>query len=132
MKHKNTLLVLFAIVITGGVVAWTYVNRPIAKVEQARALAITAESLNNAYSDNEETANKKYINKALEVSGLVAEVSKNQDGKTVLLLQSDDPMSGVQCTMRDDVNIDTGKKITVKGFCTGYTMVVLLSDCILL
>ena len=55
---------------------------------------------------------------------------QNQDGKTVLLLQSSDPLSGVQCTLKDEGNYIVGTELTVKGFCTGYTTVVLLNDCI--
>ncbi len=125
-------MIVLAVIAIGGIVGWTYINKPTEKVEDVKAMTTTAEDLNNSFTTNEADANKKYLKKAIEVSGTVAEISKNQDGKTVLLLQSDDPMGGIQCTLRDNEKVDTGKQVTVKGFCTGYTMVVLLSDCILL
>lgn len=132
MKRRTLLLILSSIIIIAGIAGWRYVNKPVTQVEDADALVINAERLSDEYAKDEAASNKKYLDKALEVSGIVAEVSKNQDGKTVVLLQADDPMSGVQCTFRNDVAIVAGKPVTVKGFCTGYTLVVLLSDCILL
>ena len=132
MKRKTLLWILSVLIIAAGIAGWSYVNRPAAKVEDATAIAVSAEELTTAYSSNEAAANKKYLNQAIKATGVVAEVSKNQDGKTVLLLQSEDPLSGVQCTLRDQAVVEPGKEVTVKGFCTGYTLVVLLSDCILL
>lgn len=132
MKRGTLLLILLSILVIAGIAGWGYVNKTATKVEDVKAMVISAEVLVGDYMENEMSSNKKYLNQAIEVSGIVAEVSKNQDGKTVVLLQAEDPMSGVQCTFRNDVTVASGKQVTVKGFCTGYTMVVLLSDCILL
>lgn len=132
MKRRTFVLVFSLILVIAGIALWNYVNKPAPKVEDATALALTAEKLSDDYAKDETASNKKYLGQALEVSGMVVEITKNQDGKMVALLQADDPMSGVQCTFRKEVSIAAGEQITVKGFCTGYTLVVLLSDCILL
>lgn len=102
-------------------------------MEDIKSDAITADVLAGAFLANEQHGNGKYLNKVLDVTGTIAEVTKNQDGKTVITLGiSSDPLSGIQCTMRDDhIQAEAGKKITIKGFCNGYTLVVLLSDCII-
>lgn len=129
---KRILLVIAVLIAASGIIVWRYVNKPAEKVEDVKGLSITAEQLVDAYDKDETAADKLYLNQAIAVLGKVEEISKNQDGKIVVLLQSADPMSGVQCTLRNNVTIEAGKQVTIKGFCNGYTTVVLLSDCILL
>jgi hypothetical protein len=128
------ILLIILILVAGGVGAGLYMwNKAPAKVEDSASSAISADDLAVAFTANEQQANGKFLNKVLDVSGTIAEVTKNQDGKTVITLGvASDPLSGVQCTMRDnDVKAEVGKPITIKGFCNGYTLVVLLSDCII-
>lgn len=123
---------LVLLLVTVGVTLGIYqYNRAPKKVEDATAEQITADELYSAFAADETSANSKYLNKVLEVSGTVQEVSVNQDGLTVAVLSADDPMSGVQCTMRErGVKLTIGQKVRVKGFCNGYTLTVILSDCI--
>lgn len=131
MKRKSLiLLVLAAGVLSVAVAVAVIWNKPHETVENKEGEKITAMALTEAFLSNEHQANAIYLNKVLEVSGRVAEISTNQDHSTVILLESDDPFSGVQCTMKEDPGVQEGEEITVKGFCNGYTTVVLLSDCI--
>ena len=130
---KKILIFLLIVVLAGiGVGAYLW-NKPHETVEDRKSTAIGAGELAKAFTANEQQANTKYLNQVLDVTGTVGEVGKNQDGKTVITLSvADDPLGGVQCTMRDDkVTAQAGQKLTVKGFCNGYTVVVLLSDCII-
>jgi hypothetical protein len=131
MKKKGILFALFggiAAVVVAVVLVW---NKPHKTVENEPGLRITAEVLAKAFEENEQNANDTYLNKILEVGGTISEVTKNQDGRTVLLLGVEDPLSGVQCTMKDDkATYESGQRVTVKGFCNGYTTVVLLNDCV--
>lgn len=128
---KKVLIILLVIVAVGtgvGIYLW---NKPHETVEGKDAIAVRSDALAQVFSDDEQQGNAQYLNKVLDVSGTVAEVSQNQDGKTVILLNGADLLSGVQCTMREDkVQATVGQQMTIKGFCNGYTVVVLLSDCI--
>ncbi len=128
---KILLWVIAGILLTGiitGIVLW---NKPHATVDNKKGIAVSAEALADSFIQNEEAANSTYLNQVVEVNGVIAEVSRNQEGKNVLLLESSDPLSGVQCTMRDTGrNFETGTEVRIKGFCNGFTTVVLLSECI--
>ena len=65
--------------------------------------------------------------------GVVAELGENQDHKTTILLQSDDPLSNVFCTLESKVSPlpKIGDEIIVKGFYAAYTTDVLLTGCII-
>ncbi|MFA6057612.1 MAG: hypothetical protein WC756_05410 [Taibaiella sp.] len=128
------IVLIILILVVGGVGAGLYIwNKAPATVADSASSAISADELAAAFTTNEQQANGKFLNKVLDVSGTIVEVTKNQDGKTVITLGvASDPLSGVQCTMRDsDIKAEVGKSITIKGFCNGYTLVVLLSDCII-
>jgi hypothetical protein len=125
------LLVLGIGLLIGGITAYYLWNKPQRTVEGEKGIVITADSLIAIYNADEKAADAKYLNKAIQVQGTVAKVEKNQDGQTTVLFASADPMSSVFCTMRDkDANVSAGSVITLKGFCSGHTMDVLLTDCI--
>jgi hypothetical protein len=129
--RKRGLLLVFLgaliAVITAVAVVW---NKPPATVDDQKGIKITATELCSAFESNEQQANATYLNKVMTVTGKIAEVTKNQDGQTVVLLESSDPLSGVQCTMKQEGNFTVGNTTTIKGFCNGYTLVVLLAGCV--
>jgi Na+-translocating ferredoxin:NAD+ oxidoreductase RnfG subunit len=133
MSTKRIILIAALALVATGLVAVFYIyNKKDATIEQVATTEITADQLNAAFLTDEASANKSYLSKPLTVSGKVVEVSKNADNKTVLLLASSDPMSGVQCTLRDATSAPSiGSSVEVSGFCNGFTMVVVLDDCIL-
>ena len=131
MKKQAILFTLLVGVIAVALAVVFVWNKPHKSVEGEKGLVITAEALAQAFENDEKAANDTYLSKILSVQGTVAEVTKNQDGKTVLLLSVENPLSGIQCTMKEAENsYQSGQNVTIKGFCNGYTMVVLLNDCV--
>ncbi|MEI8279939.1 MAG: hypothetical protein WCG87_09265 [Bacteroidota bacterium] len=132
MKKKIFLGLLVAVIAAVAVVVFM-LNKPHKKAEDQKGIALTAIELYKAYGANEKKADSSYLKKVLEVSGEVSEVKENQDHKTTVLLKSDDAMGGIFCTMRDSgVKLELGKKITVKGFCSGHTLTdVNITGCVL-
>jgi hypothetical protein len=96
LMMKKILLVILIIAVVGvgaGIYLW---NKAPAKVEDSASSAINADDLAIAFTTNEQQANGKFLNKVLDVSGTIAEVTKNQDGKTVITLGvASDPLSGI-------------------------------------
>ena len=130
---KKILIAVLLLVLVGvatGIYLW---NKPHKKVESASGIAITADALSKEYNANEQAANAKYLNKAIEVTGVVGEVDNNQDGGVMIVLSTNDPMSGIQCAMRDKgVTGTKGQTLTIKGFCSGNGLTgVSLTDCVL-
>lgn len=129
---KKILLAILVIAIIGvctGVYMW---NKKAPKAEDSKGIVTTATGITGAYAADEQKANAAYLDKVLEISGKVTEVSKNQDGATVIILDSGDPMAGIQCTMRErNVSVAKDQNIVIKGFCRGNNMGVVLTDCII-
>jgi hypothetical protein len=63
----------------------------------------------------------KFINKVVEVTGEVKQISTNQNGAQIILLKTNIPDGSVNCTMEEKINkVKQGDTISIKGICSGY------------
>ena len=132
MKSFKTIVLFFTILaVAAAAYGWFFLwNKPQVSVIKTEGIKIEAATLFDEYSSNEQAANKKYLEKILEVSGEVTSVTKNAEGLTVVLLQTSDPMFGINCTIEQkDAQVKEGDKIILKGICTGYLTDVVLIRC---
>ena len=127
---KWTLLSIFIVAVTGGFVGYKMWNKPHRNVEAAKAITVAATQLATAYESDEPRANSQYLDKVIEVTGEVSEVSKNQKGEEVITLKGSD-MSGIICTLEGAaaVEIKPAASVTLRGICTGYLTDVVLVRC---
>lgn len=132
MKKKNILIIILLILAAIGIAIAVMWNKPHRNAASGDAMQVNAVALFKEFSTNEAAANAKYLNQNLEVTGQIASLDTNQDGAVALILQTDDLMSGVMCTMKDkDPAVKTGDNVTVRGFCSGFVSDVKLTDCVL-
>ena len=115
--------------IAGAIVFYKVWFMPHRDVKDETAITVTAQAILDAYNTDEKKANTLYLDKAIEVSGEVAGVSKTQQGKTVVSLKTTDPMAGIRCTMKEAVEVTAGNNVRIKGICSGFLMDVTLIDC---
>ncbi len=129
---KKISVVLGFLIIIGVCTAYYMWTKPAPKAEDIKGITMTAVQLNKEFTADETKANASYLDKVIEISGTVTDVSANQDGGIVMILDSGDPMAGVQCTMRDKgAKVAKGQTVTIKGFCRGNNMGVALNDCVI-
>lgn len=133
IKSKVVKWILLAVVLIGGtgaVIGYKMINKPHRNVEAAAAIIETAVTIANEYETNEAEANKKYLDKVLEVNGTITGVTKNQKAETVIALKGTD-MSGLLCTIEGTFTKEfkVGDSITLRGICTGYLTDVILVRC---
>ncbi len=130
---KRIIIIVVILVVAGLIVATYQWYKPHHKVENAKGIVVTATNLSKEYTEDEKKADAKYLNKAVEVAGIIEESDKNQDGGIMLILQTTDPVAGVQCTMRDKgIVVSKGQNVVIKGFCSGAGITgVSLTDCVI-
>ena len=134
---KKIIFIVLVLAAIGGAIGIYMWNKPHAKVEDAKGIQISATQLFNEYSLNEQSANDKFLSKdhdkAIEVTGVVAETEKNMDGGLMVILETSDPTAGVQCALRDqNVSVAKGSQLNIKGYCSGSGITgVSLTDCII-
>jgi hypothetical protein len=128
---KSLLIIALILLIGGGAVAYFMWNKPHRNVENEKGIEVTAPQLVKEYQQNEAEANKKYLDKAIQVQGNISEVKSNQDGKTTVMLSSEDAFTSVFCTLKEPAsNITTGSLVTIKGICSGMLSDVRLREAV--
>jgi tRNA_anti-like/YceI-like domain len=125
-KNKKAILLstIAAIAITA-VNVWYFVKyEPEANrrdVTNEKALTNTAAALIQEFQTNEDAANKKYNNKAVEVSGEVEKIETDASGTNVFLKTGIEG-TGISCRLKEKQNVATGSTITVKGILNGFIL----------
>jgi hypothetical protein len=90
-------------------------------VTTEKAVTISAQAIFDAFKNDEAAANQLYLDKAIQLSGEVLDISTNQEGKTVVNFKTNDPLFVINCTFKTNPGaINAGDTIVFKGICTGY------------
>jgi hypothetical protein len=131
---KIISIILFVVLALGVPYGIYLYNKPHRNIAQAKTdESIQAEVLFQKFSQNENQANQKYLDKVIEVEGKIKEI-KQENKQVVLILESGDEMFGVNCTLDEKASsivstLKVGNSIKLKGLCTGMTMDVVLIQC---
>lgn len=86
---------------------------------------LSATDLIRSYEADDSAANRKYNGKAIEVSGSVKNIEKDERGFYTIILGDSTSLSSVRCSMdtihKDDAaGLTSGSSVTLRGACTGY------------
>lgn len=132
MNKRVLLLIGGLLVLAAAFYAYREWNRDLVKADEARAeVSLTAEELFKAFTADEMGANARFNDKLVEVSGTVREVSGGGAAPVNVLLESGDPLGAVVCEFEagSAPAVKKDEKVTIKGFCAGYNLDVLLQRC---
>ena len=133
---KKYLFSFGIIGLIGLVVGLIIYNKPHKDIKSSAAdLQIEASQLLSQFEENESNANTKYLDKLIEVSGSIRETSTDEDGNINVILESENPLSGVICqldnlTEHKNTSFKPGEKVAFKGLCTGMLIDVVLVRCV--
>lgn len=138
MNLKKKLVLysgLIALAIISGVLYYTFRASP-DSVEKMKADYILAgEEIVSDFEEDETAANNLYLDKTLQISGPITDISSEQEGITIVYIEGS--FSGnVSCLFTNealkDRKIELGEEVVIKGKCTGYILDVVLTKCYLL
>lgn len=120
MKKKLILAIICLMVglaALGAILNFTFNPKPRIIANEEAAFLIPADSLQNAFVNNEVKASQKYLDKALEVSGEVTDI----DEKSVVL------DNGVFINFLEGTSsgLRKGEKLVIKGRCVGFDELLL-------
>ncbi|WP_027077244.1 OB-fold protein [Maribacter antarcticus] len=99
-------------------------------------IQISSESLISSFLNNESSANSEYIEKTIEIAGVIKDITFLNNRYTVLL-QGETDFSCVICDMQSNQyksikKLELGQNIVLKGICKGFLMDAIFLDCIIL
>jgi len=129
---KRIFIFLAVVVLAGGLYGiYLFNKKPADTREETADFEISATDLVKAFSSDEETATKKYVDKILMVTGQIKEINITS---STLFLESADPLANVTCSFYGDENaklkkLQSGEIVHVKGKCTGKLMDVVMNNC---
>jgi hypothetical protein len=126
MNRKKALIAIAVIVVAGIAFTLYMLNMPARDVQGTDSdYQIPSTALVQEYLDDAASANAKYLDASgestiLEVTGTIADISRDFNDQVVILLQSDDDPAGVSCTFTLETNASTdglsvGKDVVIKG-----------------
>ena len=136
---KKSVIQLFSLLIIIVSVWFIYTNlynKPHRQIASEEAqISLQASELFNAYSSDEVKADSLYLNKVLQVQGVVEKILTHEQGITLVLAGAE--LFGVSCTLAESEKqkadqIKVGSTISLKGLCNGMLMDVVLVKCVLL
>lgn len=114
-------MALAVVVVTGVTIGYRLWNKPHEDIKDASAIKINAIALYNTLANDSLHKSTTFINKVVEVSGKVKQVSENQQKQKVILLETNVSDGSVNCTMEENVkSVKAGDSILLKGICMGY------------
>jgi len=136
-KIVYLLLILAAI---GAFIGYRMWNKPHKDIANAKEdFFISASALSKEYNASEESANAKYLEKVISVSGKVSELQLENADEPTVALATDAEDKTVQCGFKkeflnDIKNLKSGDNIKIKGKCDGMDMFggVVLTQCSLI
>jgi hypothetical protein len=139
---KIILLIVLIVIVAAGFYAYREYNRTNKDLKNLKAdFAMDAAALIASFEKDSSSANKKYVDRLIAVSGNVKAIDA-QGNPVVIALGEAGQMSSVQCSMdstyvQEYKTIKEGDRLTVKGLCTGgrteelFGTDVILNRCVL-
>lgn len=136
---KRRTIIIWVVLLTGlitGLLILRWVYKPAETNVSSRKtdLELNASDLLTRYKENEEEANKEFLNKIILVEGTISNVSEENHGFSVYLKQGGED-AGVICSFEksqlDTNKLEVGRTVKIKGICSGYLMDVVLNKCVL-
>jgi hypothetical protein len=122
-RKKNIIFLFSAIIIIAAATGFYFYNKGPVNISNADAIKIDAVALYEAFSKDSVQAKKNYADKILEVSGVVKQVSKNQQNQVIVMLQTNEAGAFINCTLEgESADLTENKPVLLKGFCTGMGM----------
>lgn len=134
MTKKRITLVILILGIIGAFVAYKMYNKPHIDVADSKSdIVVSADKIQRDFSTNENLANTNYLEKIIEVSGEISELTL-ENKKGIITLKTKDDFGSVLCHLSDNSTqkmntLKVGKSVRLKGICTGYLMDVILVKC---
>ncbi len=106
-------IVILIIIIIAAIIGYNYIYQDHRSIENESAeFVISSAEIANLFSENAVSSEQKFLNKTIEVSGLISELNTND-------ITIEDK---VFCQFSDDLklSIDKNSKVKIKGRVIGY------------
>lgn len=132
---KKLFFISLIVLLIGALIAffvYTRVyNKPHKDIRSATAdYVLTTSELIMEFKTNESEANQKYLDKIIQVSGVIQSID-TANGLSVITLRNGNDLESVICNMdpvenQKVIGLEAGNTLETKGVCTGFLLDVML------
>lgn len=131
---KKVVLILLVVLIAGIGIGYYLYNMPVASVADRDPVAIvTADELMESYENNETGSDSLYLDKLVQVEGIIQSIQSDTSG-VIILLSTSGGMFGISCKLEPGQiaprSASEGAKIQLKGIVNGYMGDVSMNRCV--
>ena len=136
MKAKKIILILSLLIFIGGFIVYKMYNKPHVNVAEISSdVSLEAVKIVDDFSSDEIMANTTYLDKIVQVSGIINSIKT--ENETVIVALAGNSFGDVLCYLSEEsktkVNtLKEGQRVTLKGICTGFLLDVVLVKCALI
>jgi hypothetical protein len=128
---KKIIIVLIGLLIAGLVgflVVQNMYRNAKRDVTKEQAIKTTPTAILQAFQTNETTANSQFVDKTVEISGIVESIESIDNAQTVVKIKTG-TAAAIACTFTSAIPFKPTDSVTIKGIVSGYVNDVLLSNC---
>jgi len=125
------MVILLIGCVAAGYGVYLFNKKPVDVREHQPDFEISAAELVKEFSDHEEAASKKYIDRILIVRG---QIKESDITSSTLFLNGSDPLASITCSFYPDEidrlkRLNPGDTVYVKGKCTGKLIDIVMNNC---
>lgn len=139
MRKKLKFIIFYFLLplfILGSLYLITFRKNSVNVINTKTEVQISSKKLTSSFLENEDKANSQYVEKIVEIEGIVKNITFFNNRYTVLL-HGETNYSCVMCDMQPDQynqieKLHVGQSITLKGVCKGFLMDAIVLNCIIL
>jgi len=139
MNKRAKLLFISALILLGsiGYLCFYFYTKPASQIVTSDAdIQVTSENMVSSFAADEGEANAIYLERTVEVEGVVKEITFKNERYTIFL-QGQNDFSSVICDIHPSriegiKELKQGERVILKGVCKGYLMDVIMLNCVLL
>lgn len=134
---KKAILIIVLLAFAGGGIGLYLYYKPARSYRHARPdISVQAEEMIRDFATDEKAAEKKYLNKVVEVQGNIYEISLDDRGLTSINLFVDNEVTMISCAMDSADNAEysrltKGSNVKIQGQCSGLLMDIVMNKCVL-
>lgn len=117
---RKILIVLLIITIAAVGIGYYFYNKGPVDVQNSSTISTNAGALYDAYMNDSSAAQKMYTNKIITVSGIVKDISVNQQQNKIVILKTNAADAYINCTFEENVTtIKMNESVLIIGICSG-------------
>jgi hypothetical protein len=135
---RKILAIVAVLLVIGAAVGYYMWNKPHRTAEDEKpAATLTADELFNQFNSDAAGSNAKYLDKVIQVSGVVNSVKTTENNETKIALQTPDEMGIAEISVilkagEKADQIKDGTTVVLKGICSGFNTDVELRQAVII